>query len=326
MNKNVKIFFLSLGFLFMTFSTIINIYHDKIEIFPKHEMVKDVYGKESSYTLFTYSQEYKYSRAFAELLYTIGIAIIVYFLIENTLNSYQKKVDDKQRAANELKLEVLHEKINNNVFEGVLKKIIPPDLFDILAMDILHTDIIRKNVHWEYIITKDGAGVRVVQLIMYEFMNTTDSIKNVPLIFTVSHNSINRCEFEYFKLEKMDGTNIVELGANEINPIIDQMSNEQKVIQDISLEAKQTLKVTRRINNIYSSSSVVDCHFTNYPIINLQIRISKPKDLKVWLVPTFTSKLEVEYETEESVIYKPVKGLLTGQAVIYAIEPVNITN
>lgn len=321
MSKKAKIFFICIGVILMAFSTIINIYHDKIEIFPKKEIVKDVYGKSSEYTLFTYAQEYKYSRALSELLYTIGIAIIVYFLIENTLNSYQRKIDDNQRIANEKKLEELHEKINNNVFEGVLKKIVPPELFDILAMDILHRDIIRKNVHWEYIITRDGEGIRVGQLIMYEFMNTSDSIKNVPLIFTASHNSINSCEFEYFKLEKMDGTNITELSGNEIKPIIDEVHNEKKVVQEINLEAKQTLKVTRRINYSYASSSVVDCHFTNYPIINLQIRITKPKDLKVWLVPTFSSKLEVEYETEDSVIYKSVKGLLPGQAVMYVIEP-----
>lgn len=88
----------------------------------------------------------------------------------------------------------------------------------------------------------------------------------------------------------------------------------------LKFEPGQTLKIYHKINISYSSFHVTDCHFSNYSINKLDIRVRKPADCKFRPIPTFSSSLTAFNEDDTAIFYRPVKGLLRGQALIYLLD------
>ncbi|MHA4810765.1 hypothetical protein ACX0G9_21845 [Flavitalea flava] len=292
--KRTRIIFISLAILSIIGSLVVNIIYDKVIVVPKTDTVIDVYGNKKEFTTMEYSPAYKYPRVLGEFFYTLGIAILIFFLIEYTLSNYERN------------------KINKDVFEGVLKKIIPEPLFEIVTNDILYKSFIRKNVVWEYEISNNNTndGYDLTQLIIYEFCNISNIKVSVPVSISIHQTKENTASFGYFDVQKMDGAKI------SVSP---EDKGSERIFK-LDFEPGQTLKVIHHIKISYGSYHVTDCHFTNYSIIGLEIRIRKPADCKFHSIPTFSSNLEILKEDDRNIIYKPVKGLLKGQALVYLLE------
>lgn len=319
MKKGWIIFFVTLGIVLMILAMYISITNDRIEVETKNVNVIDFYGKKSDYTVLIYSEKYKLKKAFSELLYTLGIAILVYFIVENLLKSYDRKLDAKENKDNMEKMNALHEKINKDVFDGVLKKIIPDELFDVLASDILHKDIIRRNTTWDYEINDMIEGVELKQLVMYDFCSMSDLMRSIPLRITTTQNGSHTSALEYIKLLKMDGSLIFEENKEEIKLISNE--NEHKYVKEIELQPKQSVKVIYSVKNLYTSKEITDCHYSIYSSLNFQLKVRKSKNLKFTAMGTFSRNLEIEFSDDEKIIYKHVKGILAGQAIVFLLEP-----
>lgn len=307
MNKKAKIILIVLAIIIIIATFVVNIVYDSVVIIPKTQLITDVYGNKKEFTTMKYSPEYKYPKALSEFFYTLSIAILVYFLIEHTLSTYENERRQKE-------LDSMRNNIHKDVFEAVLKKIIPETLFDIVTNDILYKSFIRKNVKWEYEISENAitGGYDLTQLIIYELCNISNIKMSVPLTLTIYQNNKHKAAFQNFDVQNMDGAKI------NVTP----QDNGYERILNLEFEPGQTLKIIHHIKIEYSNYHVTDCHFTNYSIIGLEIRVRKPSDCSFRPLPTFSSNLEVLKEDANTIIYKPVKGLLKGQALVYLLDKI----
>jgi len=307
-------------------SLIINIVFDAVEIIPRKDIVKDFSGVEKEYTIYKYAPEYKYTKPVGEFCYTLGIALLVYLCVDLTLHRYDKRkeqteADKKQKQIDELNaekernLDEERKKIKGDVFNAVLEKLIPHELFEILVSDILMRDVIRENVRWEYDIieNKQKTGYNLTQRIMYELWNISHDPKEVSLVLSVDQNACNSTHLLDYHIEKMDGTPI------HIDP---EFESPNRRVLKLPLKPDQKLRIIHHIVNEYSGFHVTDCHFSNYSIVGLEIRVKKPSNCKFTPIPTFSHKLKTLHEDEENIIYKPVKGLLLGQSLVFLLDKI----
>jgi hypothetical protein len=309
MSKRAKAILLALASLTIIGTFVLNIVYDSVVVTPETEQIIDVNGNRKDYTVMKYSPEYKYPKALGEFFYTLGIAVLIYLLIEHTLSNYENNRREKE-------LEEKRDKINKDIFEGVFKKIIPEALFEIVTNDILYKEFIRKNVKWEYEISEDpnNRGYNLEQMIIYELCNITSSKTVFPLTISIQHTEENNAFFEAIEVQTMDGKKV------PVSPV--DRGGERKL--NLDFEPGQTLKIIHHLKIEYSGYHVIDCHFTNYSIVGLEIRVRKPADCTFRPVPTFSCAMQVLKEDHNTIIYKPVKGLLKGQALVYLLDKQHI--
>src|SRR5579863_2272687 len=130
MKRRIILLFVVLSILLISICIYLNINFDAVEISHRPQILTDVDGKVRQYDMLVYSPKYMWAKTATELCYTLAIAIIVYFCIEYSLNNYDKLQERKDRDKHLKTIEELQHQININVFEGVLKQLIPTPLFE----------------------------------------------------------------------------------------------------------------------------------------------------------------------------------------------------
>lgn len=313
MSRKMTWNYIAIAIIALLAALFLQYYFDQIDISSKNLKVEDINGNEKDYTVLLYSYKYVFTKILADFLITLSIAVIIFFLIENKLKGLERRLEEKDKEETKKKLDELHTQINRDVFEGVLKKVIPAELFDILASDVLNPNIVRQNTKWEYEITETDKGWRLEQFISYEMYNITNIVNNISLHLNLRHSDNNDGKFSNYKFEKNDGTEI------KIAPVSETA---EKRVFNLAIAPKQIIRVKHNIANDYNSKYVTDCHFTNYSIIGLDIRVRKPQNCKFTAIPTFTQKLEISENRDVSIQYEHIKGLLIGQCLVFIIEPI----
>jgi hypothetical protein len=325
MKRKIIFTFVLLALFLISICIYININYDAVDVTHRPQDLSMPDGKLTHYDILVYSQKYMWAKTLNELCYTLAIAIIVYFCIEYSLNNYDKLQQKKDQDINYKKIQDLHSQINTNVFEGVLKKLIPIPLFDAITNDVLNQRIIRQNVVWEYTIEDKGEYYQLSQLISFDFSNIGNLKETIPLKISLQQTSLNKSWFELFKVAKHDGTIIMSEKKEDIEKKSVQFGNAFIHEQNIDIEGKQILKVTHKTINKYSSKHIQDFHFSNYSIIDLSIRVNKPSDCNFTAIGTFSEKLIKERDDPDTIIYRKINALLKGQALIFFIEPQLVT-
>lgn len=309
MLKN-KYFWISVGLVVV--ALFLDFYFDVAEIKKTTQTVNDLNGNTVSYDILSYSPKYKLINLASTLLYTLGISIAIYFGIEFQMDKIEKTKDRNE-------LNELQRKINENIFNGVLQKLVPEELFKLMVRDIINKSIIRRNATWTYNIEETQQGYKLTQLIQYELENIGNQKSSVPISINVHHTTLSSSHFEYFKVIK-NGTDFIEYDKAQIasrqTPIEKGISN----VVDVEISPSEVIKVVHTVVNEYFSKCIVDCHFSIYSIIGLKITVDKPINCDFHMLGTFTEKLKSYKPTPNKIVYDPIDGILIGQSVIYMIE------
>lgn len=353
MKKTIILLFILFSVALISACVYLNMNFDEVEVLHRPEKVSQPDGTTHMYDMPIYSQKTKWAKMAYELCYTLAIAIIVYFCIEYSLNNLEKEKEKKERADNfkqiqelqagqytqlqelqdkhytqtqELqdqhykKTKELQDQINGNVFEGVLKMQIPEPLFKTVVNDVLNQKAVRQNVNWEYTIEDCGDHYKLIQFITFDFYNMGLFKEAIPLQISLQQTSINKSWFEQFKVVK-DGTAIFDENRAQIETKAVYKDNAFMREEMIDLDGTKALEVTHKIVNQYSSKYVMDCHYSNFSILNLKIRVNKPKSCNFKAEGTFSQKLEEIRNEGDIIVYKPINAVLKGQALTFIIEP-----
>lgn len=253
--------------------------------------------KEVVETVYVYQPIKLIPKILSNILYGTAISLILLFLIDKRI--------DLQEA------EKLRALINKNIFDGVLKKIIPEVLFDKFNKDIFDSDVVRKNAYWTYEITKNThKSYNVKQSIRYELhnLNSFDIKQTLPLDIntTLSFVDSKLTTIEIFNSDKTKNTNF------------------DKTLKTVDIPKNDYVEVSMVVDNEYKQNAVLDVHNSMFSIIGLTIETIQPKDVSVRVQPSFTSglkKLETGLETISK--YEKVDCILQGQGIVYVIEPLS---
>ncbi len=312
-------YFLAYSFLFVAIGVMIDSFFNVAELQKKVETIKDLTGNSITYDIYVFSIKYKILSILSNLCYGIGIAILVYFGIEYKVDSIERQNEKLEKDNYKQEIKNLNDQINTNIFDGVLKKLIPEKLFDVLARDVLNRNIIRKNARWVYDIIETTNGYDLTQVIEYELQNIGNTSEMHTIKIGVYHSSNVSQYFQYFKIVK-DSTTFVELDAATLKTsqtnIQTGIINEQKV----ELRPKEVIKVQHSIVNVYSTKFIQDAHYSNYSILNLNIQVHKPENCEFNIYPTFSEKLIPSVPAPTKIFYNEISGILVGQCVIFTIE------
>lgn len=136
------------------------------------ESVKDLTGKIISFDAYYFSYKHEILKIVSNICYSLAISILVLLALELKYDEVEKNklriLEEEERNNFRHEIKDLQRQINVNVFEGVLKRIIPKELFDLIAKDILNKNVIRQNAHWIYDISENSNnGYTLTQTISY---------------------------------------------------------------------------------------------------------------------------------------------------------------
>ena len=162
--------------IFLVIAFIITIVDNEINIEPKQETFLNASGSKTTYEVPSYSHRYELGKFWADLSFSLATALIVFLCIEQALTSYDKKQEKRDREENLRQAEELQQRIHNDVFDGVLQKLVPKEIFDVIATDILRKNLIRRNAIWEFTFENNhlNNGFLLTFVDSFEFENLAD--------------------------------------------------------------------------------------------------------------------------------------------------------
>ncbi len=290
------------------------------------QTIKDMTGKSVTFDVFVFSYKYEILKIITNLCYGLAISILVLLALELKYDEVEKDkikiLEDQERANFKLDIQNLQEKINSNIFNGVLKKVIPEELFNLIEKDVLNKNVLRQNAHWVYDVTEGAKNNYIVtQTITYELINNSQTIVNEFLNVSISESQRCKSYFNFFKIEK-NGTIIIEKNKDEIEKEILVKGMVKSNSYPVELKPGEVAKITRNIVHEYIDKSVFGSHMSNYSIIGLTIEINKPENCEFTIHQSFTSILNPTKPNNRKILYEKIPGILLGQGLSYTIEKI----
>lgn len=274
-------------------------------------------GTSQTFDFLQYDVEYTLYSIISTILIGAGIAVLILIAIDKKIdeseNKKNRQIAETERHEFEERILKLQNQIQNDVFEGTLKRIVPVEIFNLLKAQVFLSDYIRRNAKWIYEISENSDGYIIVkQTIMYELHNITG--KTVSNNFPVNFRSTKKQEIVLESIEVNKES--ISITDNLVKGDACKSYN-----YDVSLSAGEKKNISITIQNTYSDDTVRDLQTTNYPIVNLEIQVINKSPFYVRIEGSFGEKLVPKTGTEKSmIIYEPITAVLPGQGVLYCVE------
>jgi hypothetical protein len=236
-------------------------------------------------------------------LVSVGVGIYVLILIsENLTKQDRKNFEDR--------IEKFQKQTAKNAMLSVFDTLIDNNFYDIIRKDVIGLNLIRRNVHWDYQISKISGGIELKRSVKYDLFNLTskelsDIVKSS--IGSNKHTSITNVE--------------VYVGTNKLELSQTAEKNSFKLYEGyvkISPGENKTIKIN--ITQHFNSDYVYETHTVNHPMTDLTININKPKDMTFEISDNMSSSLLLENETEQIIRYKTSGAIYKGQGIEFYCE------
>ncbi|CAB1209853.1 hypothetical protein [Acinetobacter bouvetii] len=254
----------------------------------------------------------------ANFLYALAITIFITIYISRNLENKQKQIHEEE-------LKKLSQEINQNVFSGLFRKLIPDEIFEIIKTDIIENKAIRKKAHWNFVFEEvEDNKIKLISTTHYELHNISSETISDPVRIEI--DPLASTEMKARKaICVADGKCIVNYDAStgqSENIVIEDRENGAKTISySLNVEPKNFITSTFEYETIYSDS-VYDSQTTKYPIIDLNINTMFPKGYKFSLHPSLSSELKIVSEGDTHQNFKVEGGILPRQGVIFVLQKI----
>lgn len=254
----------------------------------------------------------------ANFLYALAITIFITIYISRNLENKQKQIHEEE-------LKKLSQEINQNVFSGLFRKLIPDEIFEIIKTDIIENKAIRKKAHWNFVFEEvEDNKIKLISTTHYELHNISSETISDPVRIEI--DPLASTEMKARKaICVADGKCIVNYDAStgqSENIVIEDRENGAKTISySLNVEPKNFITSTFEYETIYSDS-VYDSQTTKYPIIDLNINAMFPKGYKFSLHPSLSSELKIVSEGDTHQNFKVEGGILPRQGVIFVLQKI----
>ena len=203
----IKKHYLKITIVLLVIGILIDLFFTDAIPQKSQQTIIDLTGKSVSFDAYFFTYKYEILKIISNICYSLAISILVLLAIELKYDEVEKEkfkiLEDNERKHFKNDIKELQDQINNNVFEGVLKRLIPEELFSLIAKDILNKNTIRQNAHWIYEVTENEKnGYTLTQTISYELKNISKNILTENLTVTLSNTKTVESYFNFFKVLK----------------------------------------------------------------------------------------------------------------------------
>lgn len=256
---------------------------------------------------YSYSWYYNFLRIIVNVLYTLAISLFISVFI-------LKKLEEEENEIFQDRILKLQEGINQNVFDEIFKKLINPEIFDLIKTDIINRESIRKNAKWIYDIIEVDNKLKIIQTINYELFNQTRKKINESMVLNFMPNNDHNVKIIGFKCTA--GNTIIHNDNNNL----DSFSTSQNKEYQFNIEPDSHVNISLIIENIYENVNILDNHISKYPLLGLDIEFNYPSNYELEVTPSFSSPLNIRTDHNNKRIYENVRAILPGQGITYRIK------
>ncbi|MCB9235275.1 MAG: hypothetical protein H6581_26710 [Bacteroidia bacterium] len=237
---------------------------------------------------------------------SIGISIFI-------ISIFTKKEKDDFEA----KLIEFQRKVAENAISSTFDLILPSGFIDLFKKDIIGAKLMRRNVKWNYIISKEeeSGKLKLRRLISYELINISSVNQSEEVILITGSN---------LHAQTMVGANntIESEGKKEMMEfkIEDKGKGFFKYSRSINIKPNEALKINYEVIQLFNSNYVYEAHSTRHSILDLTLTVNLPKGFTFDISPSMGSNL-VEEDHGDFKKYKSQWAILKGQGIeFYAAE------
>lgn len=255
---------------------------------------------------YSYSWTYHVIRFLVNAGYTLSISLFISVFI-------LKKIEDEENRLFQDRILKLQEGINKNLFDEIFKKLVDPEIFDLIKTDIINRESIRKNAKWIYDIKEGEKGLLITQTISYELFNQTR--KKIQESMTLNFMPDNDAEIKIVGFKCSNGSSTIHDMKDE-----DQFSEKSDKEYNFPIEPDSHVNISLIIENTYQKFTILDNHNSKYPLLGLDIELNYPTNYEIDVTPSFSSPLKVRTDHNGKRVYEKVRAILPGQGITYKIR------
>ena len=209
-----------------------------------------------------------------------------------------RKIEEEQR-----------ESINEDIFNAILKKSIPDEIFKLVTTDLWGKQLIRKNAKWIYTFEEKDDMIVLRQTLKSELHNigNEDLTEKYPSVILNDKNAETR--IEKFVLKDRNGQEIQDL----------HVKDETQKPTDFTIPCEEFVTVEIVYKTKYRGI-VRDAYFTEHSLINIQLIVNHPEGYKFDLLQCFSNKLVTTFTNEKQKMYELHGEVLPRQGMFFHLE------
>lgn len=273
-------------------------------VLNKQTVITDTESKTIEY--YSYSWTYHFLRFLVNAGYTLSISLFISVFI-------LKKFEDEENRLFQDRILKLQEGINKNLFDEIFKKLVDPEIFDLIKTDIINRESIRKNAKWVYDIKEGDKGLIITQTINYELLNQTR--KKFQESMTLNFMPDNDTEIKIVGFKCSNSSSTIHDVKDE-----DGFSKKSDKEYNFPIEPDSHVNISLIIENSYPKYELLDNHNSKYPLLGLDIEFNYPTNYEIDVTPSFSSPLTIRTDHNGKRVYEKVRAILPGQGITYKIR------
>jgi hypothetical protein len=241
----------------------------------------------------------QFLRILSMILYSLGTSIFisVFFIYKLERNRFHDLEKQSEKISNT---------INQDVFDAVFNRLMPPEVFKAMKDSIIHAKMIRRNAQWIYDFTIIGSSCTIKQTIIYDLENSGADEMREPIVAELDDDNGKDklvravCEVDGQNISHYDPDNGKE-DAVKIEK--DPTGGKTKITINSIIPSRKTAKFTFVYQINRDVGHIEDIYFSKYSIIDGLITANFPREFEfnLWLSASATKKIQLE-EPERTII------------------------
>jgi len=256
------------------------------------------------------------------LLQLVGTIFINFAITIFIALFFVRYIERQDRELFEHKLQQFQKDTAEDAILSVFKRIMEEEFFEIIKEELLNAKLVRKNANWQYDIKKSENNKMILKrTISYELHNMSLEDADEPMSPIFSDNIHSKAIIKVCKIRKHDGTeeDVFPLEQIETKPF-------SKSKKNIKVSPLSYVEVVFVVEEEFKREYIFETHFTNYPIINLEIVVNFPEDYIFDLNDSFSTKCRLKINELGKKIYTVRGGIYKGQGVDFICFPQDYNN
>lgn len=256
-------------------------------------------------------------------LYGLATSIFISVLVTD-------RIEAKRHTEHQKELDSLNAAINVNVFDSLFKTIMPPEVYAAIKNDIILCKLVRRNFTWIYDFTYDGAFVCLKQTLKYQLLNSSANDINDPIVARTEPDPKSVPDADVLERVScvIDNKQIVAFErGKKTEGVTERTANDgmkETVINFVvptRKEADVTIVWRQKYRNCEKCWPIRDAYFTQYPIINGELIVNKPREMTFTLFQSMATELRLTSEEPDRLMYKAEGAILPRQGFVYIVCP-----
>jgi hypothetical protein len=241
--------------------------------------------------------------------FAAGVGILITIFITNNIAKRENQTDMER-------MQEIQKQIRIDVFEGVLQRFIPTEIFESLRTSVIETNIVRRDARWDFEFSENSSGIFCKQIMKYTLENT--GAKDETENYTVAVQSTKPGVQNLTKVEYKPNDQSTYIAPEIKSEKTVEQGIKQKVYE-VPIPKDSSVNVIVIFESQYPAQTLTDAYFTRYPLVNAEIQVSFPEGYDFSIFPAASVSFDIVADEPGKQIYQAQGGLLPYQGLVYTL-------